>query len=140
MKVSPEHIVIALKKQALGNVVRFLSMDFLKQVENKFLFTCFFPDETRNPFGFVQGGMTAAALDDATAVTVCMQLGGLKVPNSTDIHITYHRPVSVGKASIEVEVIKLGKQIVSVQGKLYTQSNKLAATMLHTAILLDAPS
>jgi acyl-CoA thioesterase len=86
-----------------------------------------------------RGGMTAVALDDATAVTVCMQLEGLKVPNSTDIHITYHRPVSLGEALIEVKVLKLGKQIVSVEGKLYTSRKKLAATMLHTAVLLEIP-
>jgi uncharacterized protein (TIGR00369 family) len=139
MRISNEHIGVALQKQALGNVVSFLSMDFIEQAEDRFLFKCFFPEETKNPFGFVQGGMTAAALDDATAVTVCMQLEGLKVPNSTDIHITYHRPVPLGEALIEVKVLKLGKQIVSVEGKLYTSCKRLAATMLHTAILLEAP-
>ena len=53
MKVSNEHIGVALQKQALGNVVHFLSMDFIEQVDDRFLFKCFFPDETKNPFGFV---------------------------------------------------------------------------------------
>ena len=30
MKVSNEHIGVALQKQALGNVVRFLSMEFIE--------------------------------------------------------------------------------------------------------------
>ena len=44
MKVSNEHIEVALEKQGLGNVVRFLSMDFIEQAEDRFLFKCFFPE------------------------------------------------------------------------------------------------
>ena len=102
-----------------------------------FFFDCFFPEEAKNPLLFVQGGFIASALDDATAVTVSMHTGGKKLPNSTDIHVTFHRPLSLGKARMKTQIIKLGKRIVSVEGKIYTQKNKLAASMLHTAMLFD---
>mgnify|MGYP001273888315 CR=1 FL=1 len=38
---------------------------------------------------------------------------------------------------MKTKIIKLGKRMVSVEGKIYTQSNKLAASMLHTAMLFD---
>ena len=86
---------------------------------------------------FVQGGFIASALDDATAVTVSMHTGGKKLPNSTDIHVTFHRLLTVGKARMKTKIIKLGKTMASVEGKIYTQKNKLAASMLHTAMLFD---
>ena len=100
-------------------------------------FDCFFPEETKNPLLFVQGGFLTSALDDATAVTVSMHTGGKKLPNSTDIHVRFHRPLTVGKARMKTKIIKLGKTMASVEGKIYTQRNKLAACMLHTAMLFD---
>ena len=137
MQVTKEAVTIALALQNKGNVAKFLSIEFLDQKDDCFFFDCFFPEEAKNPLLFVQGGFIASALDDATAVTVSMHTGGKKLPNSTDIHVTFHRPLSLGKARMKTQVIKLGKRIVSVEGKIYTQKNKLAASMLHTAMLFD---
>ena len=137
MQVTKEAVTIALALQNKGHVAKFLSIEFLDQKDDRFFFDCFFPEEAQNPLLFVQGGFIASALDDATAVTVSMHTGGKKLPNSTDIHVTFHRPLSLGKARMKTQVIKLGKRIVSVEGKIYTQKNQLAASMLHTAMLFD---
>ena len=137
MLLTKEAVTMALALQNKGNVAKFLSIEFLEQIDDCFFFDCFFPEEAQNPLLFVQGGFIASALDDATAVTVSMHTGGKKLPNSTDIHVTFHRPLSLGKARMKTKIIKLGKRIVSVEGKIYTQKNKLAASMLHTAMLFD---
>jgi acyl-coenzyme A thioesterase PaaI-like protein len=41
----------------------------------------------------------------------------------------------LGKVTGTAKIIKLGKQIVSIEGKLYTSSGKVAASGLHTAVL-----
>ena len=49
-----------------------------------------------------------------------------------DLHVLFHRPVPLGEATIEVKIIKLGKKLATVEGKLFNSENKLAATLLHT--------
>ena len=39
-------------------------------------------------------------------------------------------------AESTANIIKLGKQIVSIEGRLYSSSGKIAATGLHTALLV----
>ena len=80
----------------------------------------------------VQGGMITAALDDATAMVVISAYDFKIGPLTTDLHVLFHRPVEVGEAMIEVKIIKLGRKLVTVEGKLYNAENKLAATLLHT--------
>ena len=137
MIITKEAAEAALTLQNRGNVAKFFSIEFLEQRGEYFLFNCVFPEEAKNPLAFVQGGFISSALDDATAVTVSMFTSGTKLPNSTDIHVTFHRPLSLGKAFMKTKVIKLGKTIVSIEGKIYTKQNKLAASMLHTAMLFD---
>ena len=38
---------------------------------------------------------------------------------------------------MKTKIIKLGKTIASVEGKIYAKQNKLAAPMLHTAMLFN---
>ena len=138
MIVSKEAAEAALNLQNKGNVAKFFSIQFIEQKSEFFLFKCVFPDEAKNPLEYVQGGFISSALDDATAVTVSMLTCGTKIPNSTDIHVTYHRPLTLGRALMKTKIIKLGRTIASVEGKIYTPRNKLAASMLHTAMLFDA--
>ena len=137
MIITKEAAEAALALQNRGNVAKFFSIEFLEQNGEYFVFNCVFPEEAKNALAFVQGGFISSALDDATAVTVSMFTSGTKLPNSTDIHVTFHRPLSLGKAFMKTKVIKLGKTIVSIEGKIYTKQNKLAASMLHTAMLFD---
>ncbi len=117
----------ALSLQNKGKVANFFSIQFIEQKSEYFLFNCVFSEEAKNPLDFVQGGFISSALDDATSVTVSMLTCGTKPPNSTDIHVTFHRPLFLGRALMKTKVIKLGKTLVSVEGKIYTKQNKLAA-------------
>ena len=80
--------------------------------------------------------MVASVLDEATSLTVNIYSEDKMLPNSTDIHITFHRPLFEGKVFGSANIIKLGKQIVSIEGRLYSSSGKIAATGLHTAFLV----
>ena len=75
------------------------------------------------------------AIDEITSISVNILTEDKYLPSSTDIHITFHRPLLIGKVTGTAKIIKLGKQIVSIEGKLFTSNGKIAASGLHTAIL-----
>ena len=79
--------------------------------------------------------MIASAIDEITSISVNILTEDKYLPSSTDIHITFHRPLFLGKVMGTAKIIKLGKQIVSIEGRLYTSSGKVAASGLHTAVL-----
>ena len=122
-----------------GNTAKFFNLEFLEQVDDTYKIKVTFPPESTNPMNMVQGGMIAAAMDDATAMVVISAYEFKKGPLSTDLHVLFHRPVDVGEAIIEVRLIKLGQKLATVEGKLFNSENKLAATLLHTIQPSDMP-
>ena len=85
-----------MKRAYSGSVSTFFNTKFLKQEKEKFIFEVTFPSETLNPFGFVQGGMITSALDEVTSITVNLISEDKKLPNSIDLHTSFHRPVKLG--------------------------------------------
>ena len=122
-----------------GNTAKFFNLEFLKKIDDTFKIKVTFPPESTNPMNMVQGGMIAAAMDDATAMVIISAYEFKKGPLSTDLHVLFHRPVAVGEAVIEVKIIKLGQKLATVEGKLFNADNKLAATLLHTIQPSDMP-
>ena len=93
-----------MKRAYSGSVSTFFNTKFLKQEKEKFIFEVTFPSETLNPFGFVQGGMITSALDEVTSITVNLISEDKKLPNSIDLHTSFHRPVKLGKVIIETKI------------------------------------
>ena len=122
-----------------GNTAKFFNLEFLEQVDDTYKIQVTFPPESTNPMNMVQGGMIAAAMDDATAMVIISAYEFKKGPLSTDLHVLFHRPVAVGDAVIEVKIIKLGQKLATVEGKLFNADNKSAATLLHTIQPSDMP-
>ena len=122
-----------------GNTAKFFNLEFLEKVGDAYKIKVIFPPESTNPMNMVQGGMIAAAMDDATAMVVISAYEFKKGPLSTDLHVLFHRPVAVGEAVIEVRIIKLGQKLATVEGRLFNTDNKLAATLLHTIQPSDMP-
>ena len=75
-------------------------------------------------------------LDDVTSLLLIYESQGSIYPNSTNLHSIHHRPLFEGKVLGTAKIIKLGKQIVSIEGRLFSPSGKVAASGLHTAILV----
>ena len=128
-----------LNQHKPGNTAKFFNLEFLEQVDDTYKIKVNFPPESTNPMNMVQGGMIAAAMDDATAMVIISAYEFKKGPLSTDLHVLFHRPVAVGEAVIEVRIIKLGQKLATVEGKLFNADNKLAATLLHTIQPSDMP-
>jgi uncharacterized protein (TIGR00369 family) len=123
-----------------GSTKNFFNLNFVKKDQDKFIFSCSFPDACANPMGFVQGGMISAVLDDATSIAMISSYENKKAPLTTDLHVLFHRPLDVDEAKIEVSLIKMGNRSATAEGRIFNKSNKLAATLLHTAQPVDAPN
>ena len=59
-----------LTTRTLSPSTAFFSLNLIEKTEETVTFDVIFPPESANPMGMVQGGMMAAALDDATSVAM----------------------------------------------------------------------
>ena len=132
-------ILEKLKNGSAGPSMRFFNLKYEDDDNEVFRFSALFPEESANPMGFVQGGMISAVLDDATSVVMISGYKGKKAPLTTDLHVLFHRPMPLGRANIEVKIIKLGNRSATAEGRIYSTDNKLVATLLHSAQPVDRP-
>ena len=129
-----------IKKLQKSPSGKFLNFKFMKEENGIFFFEIIFPPETASPLNLVQGGMIDAALDEATSMTAYITFKEEKLPLTTDHHVLFHRPMPLGKATIQTKIIKYGKTVTTIEGKLFDQNEKLVATMLHTALPTSIPN
>ena len=125
----------SMKRARSGGTFNFFQTKFLGFEKDIYTFELNFSSKSLNPFKTVQGGMIASALDEVTSISVNVLTNDEFLPSSTDIHITYHRPLTSGKVLGTAKIIQLGKTIVSIEGRLYSNTGKISATALHTAVL-----
>lgn len=97
-----------------------------------------FSSITLNPNQSVQGGQMNSMLDDVTSLLIIYESQGNYYPSSTNLHSIHHRPLFAGKVIASAEVIKVGKKIASIKGELFNKEGKLAATLIHSAVLVEA--
>ena len=71
-----------------------------------------------NPAGRVQGGFLAAMLDDTMGPAVLIKSGGALYPSSIDMNISYLSAAKPGPLVCEGEVLRLGKTVGFVEGRL----------------------
>ena len=127
-------------KEFSGPSMAFFKMKFDSVERDEFIFSCEFNPMCGNPMGVVQGGMISAALDDATSAAMISGYEEKKAPLTTDLHILFHRPLQIGKATMKVRLIKLGQKSATSEGRIYNLEGKLVATLMHTAQPTDVPS
>ena len=93
---------------------------------------------TLNPNQNVQGGQMNSMLDDITSLLVIYESQGAYYPNSTNLHSIHHKPLFAGKVIATAKVIKVGRQIATIKGELFDQKGKIAATLMHSAVLIKS--
>ena len=124
-------------QEFFGPSMEFFNMKYDSLKGEKIIFSCEFNEMCGNPMGFVQGGMISAALDDATSAAMISGYEEKKAPMTTDLHILFHRPLALGKATMEVNLIKLGARSATSEGRMFNLEGKLVATLMHTAQPVD---
>ena len=98
----------------------------------------YFPSETINPNGTVQGGQMNSMLDDVTSLLLIYESKGTIYPNSTNLHSVHHRPLFEGEVIATAQLIKKGKKIATIKGELFNSDGEIAATLLHTAVIMES--
>ena len=86
-------------------------------------------DEFRNPAGLVQGGMLSAMLDDVTASLVDAPLTTGQGVATLSLNVSFMRPAHVGPIEAEASMMRRGKDICHVMGRLQ-QDGKDVATAI----------
>ena len=124
-------------EEFFGKSMEFLNLEFVSAENEIFTFSCEFNELCENPMGFVQGGMITTALDDATSAAMISGYREKKAPMTTDLHVLFHRPLPLGKAIMEVKIIKLGSRSATSEGRMFNLDKKLVATLMHTAQPVD---
>ena len=137
MSIEKALIDAVMKVYQSKGVGKFFSINFLEETDGEFVFELCFPSDCLNPQGNVQGGMITSVLDDCTALCVLFSTKGKRFPNTTDFYTTFHRPLSLETAIIKTSILKIGKNIVSIEGKIFNEKNTLVASCLHTGFLFD---
>ena len=97
-----------------------------------------FTSETINPNGTVQGGQMNSMLDDVTSLLLIYESKGTIYPNSTNLHSVHHRPLFEGEVIATAQLIKKGKKIATIKGELFNSDGEIAATLLHTAVIMES--
>tara|TARA_B110001454_G_scaffold33286_1_gene32615 strand:+ start:474 stop:911 length:438 start_codon:yes stop_codon:yes gene_type:complete len=118
-----------------GKIFKFV---FLEYREGFLKLKAEFSKETLNPSRNVQGGMMTSMLDDITSLLIIYESRGAIYPNSTNLHSLHHRPLFAGEVTATAEIVKKGKNIATIKGELYNADGKLAATLMHTVVLMKS--
>ena len=94
--------------------------------------------EFLNPAGRVQGGFLAAMLDDTMGPVVLVKSGGALYPSSIDMNISFLAAAKPGPLVCEAEVLRLGKTVGFVEGRLMDTDGRLLARATSSVMLVPA--
>ena len=121
-----------------GGTGKIFKFDLLEYKTGFLKLKAIFPAETLNPAGTVQGGQINSMLDDITSLLLIYESKGTIYPNSTNLHSIHHRPLFEGEVIATAEIIKKGKKIATIKGEAYSKDGKIAATLIHTALIMKS--
>ena len=103
--ISDKYIEKSLQRANKGNVRGFFDIKFVSNSDGLMTFEIEVPKTCLNPLGTVQGGMIVSILDETTAYHVNIITNDKLIPNSTDIHVSFHRPLVIGKCFSKTEIL-----------------------------------
>ncbi len=92
-----------------------------------------------NPLGTIHGGFITTLLDSAMACAIHTTLDAGKGSTSVEIKVNFVRPVfeKTGNLKAVGEVVNVGRQIASAEGKLIGEDGKLYAHGTTTCFIFD---
>jgi uncharacterized protein (TIGR00369 family) len=88
-----------------------------------------------NPMGVVQGGFQMAMLDEAMTDALLARTDWKFYPPTLEIKTSFLEPCRPGLIHAEGRVLKLGKSIAFLEGRLFEPAGALAAVATCTAML-----
>lgn len=92
-----------------------------------------------NPMGHVQGGIVAAMLDDAAAISAVVKSGERIVVPTLEFKTTFLAAARQGELFAEGRCLKLGKRVAFMESDLFDPSGRHLARMSCTAMPSPMP-
>ncbi|MEQ1948482.1 MAG: PaaI family thioesterase [Bryobacteraceae bacterium] len=119
---------------------RLLGMDLFDAGEGHFVMTLEPQEVHYNPMGCVHGGILATLLDSVMSAAVHTALPVGRGYLTLEIKVNFLRPVfeATGEIIAEGNVVSLGKQVATAEGKITDAKGNLHATGTATCIVFDA--
>lgn len=93
-----------------------------------------------NPAGTVQGGMLAAMLDEATGPVAAAISGGSILSQTLEMKVSYLRPARVGTIHADARVLRRGRDILFLEGRLKNAAGDVLAVASLTARIVPLPA
>ena len=90
-----------------------------------------------NRHGTVQGGFLAAMLDSATAIAILAALPEETTALTTELHVSYLRPGSVGTLFAVARIVERHEREARTEGELRDASGNLLARATATLRLVE---
>lgn len=90
-----------------------------------------------NILGTLHGGLTATLVDVSIGMSLMVALGGQPI-TTTDLTISYLRPVAEGKVRARGKVIKAGKTLSVGSAEVRDAHGRLIATAMGTYMAIPA--
>ena len=95
--------------------------------------------ELCNPIGTVQGGILTAMLDELMSVSAIIASNFSIIVPSLEIKTSYIRPAQPGIINGWGQVVRMGRNIVFLEGALHDPEGRLLATASSTAAVVARP-
>ena len=92
-----------------------------------------------NPTGDVQGGLLSGMIDDTMALAFILQSKFTKRPPTIEMKTNFLYPTKTGKALGYGKIVKSGKNLVFLEGRL-EQENRTVVTATSTGVIVDMPT
>lgn len=92
-----------------------------------------------NPLGTIHGGFITTLLDSAMACAIHSTLEAGKGSTSVEIKVNFVRPVfeKTGNLKAVGEIVNVGRQIASAEGRLLDENGKIYAHGTTTCFIFD---
>ncbi|MEN3976117.1 PaaI family thioesterase [Emcibacter sp. SYSU 3D8] len=88
-----------------------------------------------NSSGLIQGGILAAMLDNAMSRAVLQRLDDGQIIQTLEMKTTFIGPAPIGPVVCEGQVVRQGRSIVFLEGRLFNEAGDLLVTASSTAKL-----
>lgn len=95
--------------------------------------------ELCNPIGTVQGGILTAMLDELMSVSAIIASNFSIIVPSLEIKTSYIRPAQPGVLKGWGKVVRMGRNVVFLEGALHDPEGRLLATASSTAAVVARP-
>ena len=88
-----------------------------------------------NSSGLIQGGILAAMLDNAMSRAIGQRLGDGQIIQTLEMKTTFVGPAPIGPVIGEGQVVRQGRSIVFLEGRIFSETGDLLVTSSSTAKL-----